>query len=153
MHSLDIVNLFFAGLLAGIEFVVRFGVRGALNVPDEYDQIRLRQALVRRLRVLVPAVYGPALLSTVAATAGGRAEPGSAFRCIALAALLVFTVVTFAGTVPINKALLEWPPGAPPLDWRGRIRRWERLDTVRALAAVTAFALLLVAVARQFADG
>ncbi|MCX5208023.1 DUF1772 domain-containing protein [Kitasatospora sp. NBC_00240] len=151
MHSLDIVNLFFAGLLAGIEFVVRFGVRGALNVPDGYDQIRLRQALVRRLRVLVPAVYGPALLSTVAAAVGGRAEPGLTLRCAALAALLVFTVVTFAGTVPINKALLDWAPGAPPLDWHDRIRRWERLDTVRALAAVTAFALLLAAVARRLA--
>ncbi|MFD0258861.1 anthrone oxygenase family protein [Kitasatospora indigofera] len=153
MHSLDIVNLFCAGLLAGIEFVVRFGVRGALNVPDAYDQIRLRQALVRRLRVLVPAVYGPALLSTVAVTAGGRGEPGFALRCSALAALLGFTAVTFAGTVPVNKALLEWPPGAPPLDWRGRIRRWERLDTVRALAAVTAFALLLAALAGTLTVG
>lgn len=35
---------------------------------DEADQVRLRQALIRRLRVLVPAIFGPTFLTTIAIT-------------------------------------------------------------------------------------
>jgi hypothetical protein len=36
---------------------------------------------------------------------------------------------------------------APPGDWKALVGRWERLDTVRTVAAVMAFALLLTAMA------
>jgi hypothetical protein len=64
-----------------------------------------------------------------------------------LLAVLVWTVTTFLGTVPINKATLPWRPDAPPKDWRAVVRRWERLDKVRFWAAVMAFAFFLAAVA------
>jgi hypothetical protein len=67
---LEFFNLFCAGLLAGAEYTVRFGVRGPLTILDEQPQVVLRQALIRRLRVFVPAVYGPAALSAVAVTIG-----------------------------------------------------------------------------------
>ena len=68
-------------------------------------------------------------------------------RCMGLLAVLVWTVTTFLGTVPINKATLPWRPDAPPKDWRAVVRRWERLDKVRFWAAVMAFAFFLAAVA------
>jgi hypothetical protein len=65
-----------------------------------------------------------------------------------MAAMLGWTLATFAGTVPINAAILdEWQADAPPEDWKATIHRWERLDTARTLAAVAAFALLLAAAA------
>ncbi len=54
---LDFVNLFFAGMLAGIEFVIHYGLRGPSEVLDEHSQLQLRQALIMRLKVLVPAFF------------------------------------------------------------------------------------------------
>jgi hypothetical protein len=144
---LKFVQLFCAGLLAGAEFLVCFGVRLTITVLDEEPQIQLRQALIRRLRVLVPAVYVPTLLSAVAVTALAGTGDGFVFRCLGLLAVLVWTVTTFLGTVPINQAMLTWRPDAPPKDWRAVVSRWERLDKVRFWAAVLAFAFFLTAVA------
>src|SRR5262249_32003283 len=148
---LEFVELFCAGLLAGAEFIVCFGVRSTITVLDEQPQVQLRQALIQRLRVLVPAVYVPTLLSAVAVTVLPGTGDAFVFRCMGLLAVLVWTVTTFLGTVPINKATLTWRPEAPPKDWRAVVGRWERLDTVRFWAAVIAVACFLTAVALRLA--
>jgi hypothetical protein len=118
-------------------------VRNLIATLEERPQILLRHALIRTLRVLVPTLYVPALVSAAAVTIlGGQ---GFAFRCAGTAALLVWTAVTFGGTVPINSAILGWAPDSPPADWRARVRRWERLDTARAVAAVLAYGFFLAA--------
>jgi uncharacterized membrane protein len=142
MRLLEFFNLFGAGLLAGIEFAVRFGVRGPLTVLDERPQIQIRQALIKTLRLLVPAVYVPTFLSGILLTI----RYGTAWRWVAVAALLAWTVTTFAGTVPLNQRLYDWDPDAPPADWRAVIQRWHLLDTIRTWAALLAFASFLTAV-------
>ena len=62
-------------------------------------------------------------------------------------ALLIWFLVTLFGTVPINTAALEWQPDEPPRDWRALVDRWERLNTIRAWAAILAFGFFLTAVA------
>jgi Domain of unknown function (DUF1772) len=141
--TLELVSLFFAGLLAGEEVVVRFGVRGPLGAMDPQPQILFRQRLIRTLRLLVPGIFLPTAVLAIIVTV----MHGDVARMVALAALLVWALVTFLGTVPINKAALEWRPDAPPANWRVLTRRWELLDTVRCWAAVIAFALLLAALA------
>jgi uncharacterized membrane protein len=139
------VGLFGAGLLAGEEFVVRYGVRGPLATLDDEQHIRMRQALIRTLRVLVPAIYVPTLLLAVAAAALGGG--GLVLRCLAIAAWLGWIGVTIGGTVPINSAAFEWNPTEPPVDWQAQVDRWERLNTIRAWLATVAFALALAATA------
>jgi uncharacterized membrane protein len=141
---LGVASVFFAGLLAGEELVIRYGVRGPLATLDDRTHIELRQALIRTLRVLVPAVYVPTLLSGVAVTAIDGPHSGFAVRCAAVVVLLVWGGVTAGGTVPINQAAIEWDASAPPVSWRAQVDRWERLNTVRTWAAILAFALLLV---------
>ena len=34
---LDFVNIFFAGMLAGIEFVIHYGLRGPSEILDEHS--------------------------------------------------------------------------------------------------------------------
>jgi hypothetical protein len=143
MTALEFANLFCAGILAGIEFVVRFGLRGSIPVLAEQPQIQLRQALIRRLRVVVPAVYGLTALSAIAVTI----VAGTDVRYAGLLAVLGWTLVTFLGTVPINKATLTWRLDAPPANWRSLVRRWERLDTARWWSAALVFALFLTAAA------
>ena len=126
---LEFVNLFCAGLLAGAEFVVRFGVRGSITVLDEQPQAQLRQALIRRLRVVVPSVYVPTALSAVAVTVLAGTGAGFGFRCAGLVAILLWTLTTFLGTVPINAATLTWRPDALPDNWKTMVSKWEQLDT------------------------
>jgi uncharacterized membrane protein len=148
---LDFVNLFFAGILAGALFVIDYGVRAPVAVLDEQSQIQLRQALIRRLRVLVPAIFVPTVLSGVAITILDGVDPGFGFRCAGLLVVLTSFLLTLLGTVPINKATLTWRPSAPPKNWRTLVSRWERFDRARTWAAVTAFALFLTALALKLA--
>ena len=143
IETLTFVNLLSAGLLAGEEFVIRFGVRAPLASLAPLASIQFRQALIRRLRVVVPILFGVTVLS--AATVTLLAGPGFGFRCAALVALFAFITVTLAGTVPINKAVLAWEASAPPVGWAAIVRRWEQLDTVRTFAALASFGLLLAA--------
>jgi hypothetical protein len=149
---LEFINLFCAGLLAGAEFVVRFGVRRSVAVLDQQPQVQLRQALIRRLRVMVPSVYAPTTLSAVAVTVLAGTGAGFGFRCAALLAMLLWTLTTFLGTVPINAATLTWRPDSPPDNWRAIVSKWERLDTVRFWTVVIAFALFLTAAALRLAS-
>jgi uncharacterized membrane protein len=139
------VNLFLAGLLAGEELVIRYGVRAPIASLEPRPHIAVRQALIRRLRVLVPALIGPTLGSAVAVTVADRRRPQVVVRGAGVLALLVLVLVTLLGTAPINAAALAWAPEAPPADWQAQVRRWERLDTVRCWAALAAFALFLAA--------
>jgi uncharacterized membrane protein len=135
------VNLFFAGLLAGMELIVCYGLRRALTVLDQVPHILIRQALIRRLRVLVPAIFGPAVLTAVAVAV----LDGSLLRYLALIPVLAGVLVTAFGTVRINGAAVDWDPQAPPAGWQALITRWERQDLVRCWSALAAFGLLLLA--------
>jgi uncharacterized membrane protein len=142
------VNLFLTGLLAGEEFVIRYGVRAPVASLDRRAHIVLRQRLIRRLRILVPALAGPTILTGLLSTLLDRRDRWIALRGAGLLSLFVLAGVTLLGTVPINAAVLEWDPDAPPADWQAQIGRWEQLDVVRCWAAVLAFALFVAAAGR-----
>jgi hypothetical protein len=83
----DVVNLFFAGILAGEEFVIRYGVCGPLATLDDRAHIQFRQGLIRTLRVLVPAIAVPAFIAGIAAAALDGTRAGTAFRWAGVFAL------------------------------------------------------------------
>ena len=145
----ELVNLFLAGLLAGEEFVVRFGVRGPLAGLDDASHIEVRQALIMKLRLLVPAMYLSTLATAIVVLVLDATSTGVVLRWAGLLALVVWILVTMFGTVPINAAALEWDPQAPPSGWKASVDRWERFNTVRAGAAAIAFALFLTALAAR----
>jgi hypothetical protein len=149
---LDFINLFFAGILAGIEIVIHYGLRAPTEVLDEQSQIRLRQALVLRLRVLVPAFFVPTAVSGIAVTVLDGGAPGFWFRCAGVLAMLTWILIRVIGTVPINSATLTWQPGAPPKNWRALVNHAERFHIVGVWAVVMAFAFFLTAVALKLAS-
>lgn len=149
---IEFISLFLAGILAGEELVIRYGVHLSLAGLDDQYQIKVRQALVLKLRVLVPAIFLPTAVSGAAVLVLSGSEPGLFFRWAGVLALLIFILVTLIGTVPINKGALEWKPDAPPSNWKLLIRRWELLDVVRSSAAVLAFACFLTAIALQYSS-
>ena len=148
---LDFVNLFFAGMLAGIEFVIHYGLRGPSEILDDHSQLQLRQALVMRLRVLVPAFFAPTALLGIALTVLSGGIPGFWFRCAAVLAVCIWILITVVGTVPIKSATADWQLSAPPKNWKELVNRAERFHIVGVWAAVLAFALFLTAVALKLA--
>ena len=141
--ALEWISLFLAGLLAGEELVVRYGVHPALTALGERTSIEARQALVMKLRVLVPSIFLPTAVTGVIAQ---LVEP-SLWRTIALLLLLAWGLTTGIGTVPINSAVIQWDAGAPPADWHDVITRWQRLDVLRSSAAILAFVFYVIAAA------
>jgi Domain of unknown function (DUF1772) len=149
IHAIaELLSLFFAGVLAGEELVICYGVRTVIAVLDQQPQIQLRHALIRKLRALVPAIF---ILTTFSLLASmSLDETGASFRlrCLAALGLLIWVVTTLFGTVPISKATLTWRPDEPPDHWRVLVSRWEWLDIARCWAAVVSFAFLVAAVGR-----
>jgi hypothetical protein len=149
--GLDLVNVFFAGILAGVEFVIHYGLRAPAEVLDEQSQIQLRQALVLRLRVLVPAFFIPTAVSGIAVTVLDGGAPGFWLRCAGVLAVLIWILIRIIGTVPINSATLTWQPSAPPKNWKVLVNHAERFHIVGVWAVVLAFALCLTAMALKLA--
>jgi hypothetical protein len=99
--------------------------------------------------VLVPVLFVLTAASGIAILTLGGSGSGFGFRCAGVIALLTFSLITFLGTVPINKGALAWRLDAPPSNWRALVSRWERLDIARCWAAVLAFTFFLTAAAVQ----
>jgi uncharacterized membrane protein len=139
----EFAALFLTGILAGEEFVIRYGVRGPLAALDDRSHIQFRQGLIRTLRVLVPAIFLPAFVTGIISAI----LVGNGFLWAGVLALLTWILLTIFGTIPINESASGWRPDAPPANWKALIDRWERLNTVRAWAAILAFACLVTAAA------
>ena len=142
---LDIVNVFFAGLLAGIEFVIHYGLRAPSEILDEQSQLKFRQALVLRLRVLVPAFFVPTAITGIGLMILEGTSPGFGFRCAGVIALLTWILIRGIGTVPINSATLSWQASAPPENWKAQVNHAERYHIVGVWAVIMAFAFFLTA--------
>lgn len=144
---LDFVNVFFAGLLAGMELVLHYGLLVPVAVLDDHAQLQFRQALVLRVRVLVPAFFVPTLGSGIAVTLLDSAAPGLWLRYLGVFAMLIWILIRVVGTVPINSATLDWQLNDPPKNWKERINHAERFHIVGTWAAVMTFAFFLAALA------
>ncbi len=145
MSTLHFVGLLFAGMLAGIEVAVHYGVGRRVVALDDRAQIQLRQALVLRLRVLVPIFFVPTALLGMALAILDGAASGVWLRCAGLVALLVWAVTRVIRTIPINSATLTWDPERPPSGWRTMVDRAEQYHVIGVWAAAMAFACFLAA--------
>ncbi len=145
--TIEFINLFLAGLLAGEELAICYGVRTTIAKLDEQLQTQIRQSLIRNLRVLVPAIFIPTAAFSAIAIAMAGSDSGIGFRYAGGILLIAWAAITFIGTVPINKAVLDWQLADLPDDWKSIVSRWERLDVGRCWAAIGSFACLLIAVA------
>lgn len=149
VNALQFVGLFLAGILAGEEFIVRYGVQPALSGMEDRPHLHARQALVRRLRVVVPSIMVPTVLVEIAVLVLVGGGPGIALRWATVIALAAFLLISFLGTVPINIQVNDWQIDAPPTNWKAVIHRWEQIDVLRSAAALLAFAFAVISVALQ----
>jgi uncharacterized membrane protein len=144
---IETVGLLLAGLLAGEEFIVRWGIQPALSSLPDGPHLAARKALVARLRYVVPALMVPTVIVAIVLLIAAGAGPGLGFRIAGVAALVAFVLFSFLGTVPINIRVNDWDLDAPPSDWKMDVARWQFIDVFRSSAALVAFACFLVAAA------
>jgi hypothetical protein len=123
-----LINLFFAGILAGMEIAIPYGLHAPTKILSDQSQLQFRQALVRRLRVLVPAFFLLAALSGMAVAVLDGIAPGFWFRCAAILAVLVWVLIRVIGTVPINAATVAWDSGSRPENWKAQNRSCRALS-------------------------
>ena len=77
-------------MLAGVEFSLHYGVRVPAEALSDQPRLQLRQALVRKLRVMVPALFAPTAIVGVAVAILEGGAAGLVFRCAGLFALLIW---------------------------------------------------------------
>ncbi|HUC87660.1 MAG TPA: hypothetical protein VMR95_00740 [Candidatus Binatia bacterium] len=146
---IEFISLFFAGMLAGIETVIHYGIRKPTELLDEKPQIELRQAMILRLRWLVPAFFVPTALTAIVVTVLEHSKQGAVFLYAGLLAIVVWILVRVLGTVRINSATIEWSATTPPKDWKQQIASSERFHIVGTWAAILAFIFFLIATAMR----
>ena len=140
---IEFLNLFFTGLLAGSLLVIHYGVRTAIASQEASSQLRIRQALILRLRILIPALFIPAVLSGGAVAILDWTAPAFLFRNSGIALLIISFLTALFGTAPINKKILTWSKENLPEDWLIQVAGWEFLDAIRTWAVLFSFALNL----------
>ena len=143
--ALHFINLLFAGVLAGSEIGIHYGVGEPPPVVGDTVSIQIRQAATRRLRILVPVLFLVTALTAIVVTVWGVQRPYSGFRYGALLCLVIWIATRALVTVPVNSAVLEWSASSPPAGWKARIALAERFHIVGVWASVIAFMCLLAA--------
>jgi len=148
---LEAVSLFLAGILAGEETIVRYGIQPALAGMDDDAHLKSRIALVKRLKLVVPIIMVPTVVAAIASLIAAGDAAGVAWRAGGVLALIAFLLFSFLGTVPINIKVNDWDAANPPGDWKTVVQRWQTIDVFRSAAAIVAFACFTVGLALQLA--
>lgn len=144
----QIVALLSIGLKAGVLFGDRIGVHFARPELPPSSFVKFQQVQLQRWEKVMPALAALTVLSSSAwlALIGSRAGTIS-LVLVALAALasIASVVLAAAGCLPINKQLMTWNVASPPPDVTKIWSRWERVNGIRTLLALIAFACVVLA--------
>ena len=138
------VALVSTGLLAGIFLGDRMGLGFARPALPASSFVQLQQIQHVHFVRMMPVLQIAALLSTLTWLFLLRSSVRSSqFAVIALAAICLLVVfgLTMAINVPINNTLMTWNAAAPPGDAMEIWKRWEQVNTVRAIISPISFAL------------
>ena len=147
MNLLPIVRfiaLVATGLLAGIFLGDRMGLGFARPALPATSFVQLQQIQHVHFVRMMPVLQIAALLSTLTWLFLIRSDARSSqFAVVALAAICLLVVfgLTMAINVPINNTLMTWNASAPPGDAMEIWKRWEQVNTVRAIISPIGFAL------------
>jgi uncharacterized membrane protein len=147
MNLLPIVRfvaLVATGLLAGIFLGDRMGLGFARLALPASSFVQLQQIQHVHFVRMMPVLQIAALLSTLTWLFLLRSDVRSSqFAVIALATICLLVVfgLTMGINVPINNTLMTWNASAPPSDAMEIWKRWEQVNTVRAIVAPIGFAL------------
>ncbi|WP_395298094.1 anthrone oxygenase family protein [Kitasatospora hibisci] len=146
-NALSVVTVVVVGLMVGVEFAVAVFVNPILDRLPDNGGLAARSDGARILGRVMPFWYIGSVLLGATWTATARGDAGTGLVVTAAGLLVLSVVMSIALLVPINSRAARWTRDTAPADWRQQLGRWDRLHYLRVAVIVTAFALLVVALA------
>ncbi len=142
--------LLYSGFFAGFMITVLV-VELSLRRYDASVYTQVRQVELVRLDTLAAVTLLPAIVMVAILLTGAirQRTPASQLTTAALVLLLVVFVTTLAVNLPINRDQVNWLVESPPADWQDIRDRWQLAHAIRTLAAVVAYALIIVVTTRD----
>lgn len=136
--------IIFTGALAGA-ILATWLTEASLAGSSEL-WIAYHQAITPAYTRVLPPTGALALIAALAALAPSWRNPLARWLILAaVGCLIIGFVVTVVVHFPINAELMTWRPAAPPADWPQLRDRWLAAHAIRAVFAVAAFAMLVIA--------
>jgi uncharacterized membrane protein len=135
-------SLLFSGVFAGF-LVCVLVFENSLRGFDASVYTQTRLVELDSLDKLASATLIPAMITTVLLAIRARGNDRRVVL-VAVALLVVVFATTFAINLPINSDQAAWSVQNPPSDWASVRDRWQIAHTIRTVAAVLAFGLLIV---------
>ncbi len=147
LNALEVVTTVVVGLMVGVEFAVAFIMNRILDaLPEDSGQLGHAHG-GRMLGTLMPFWYiGSFVLIAIWAVAGWQ-HHGAGLVVTAAGLLIVSVLMSVLLLVPINNRNRTWTPETRPADWKQQLNRWLRYHYGRLAVILTAFTLLVTALA------
>jgi uncharacterized membrane protein len=136
-------SLLFSGVFAGF-LVCVLVLENSLRGFDASVYTQTRLVELDSLDKLASATLIPAMITTVLLAIRARGNDRRVVL-VAVALLVIVFATTLAINLPINSDQAAWSVQNPPSDWASVRDRWQIAHTIRTVAAVLAFGLLIVA--------
>jgi uncharacterized membrane protein len=145
---LRFINLFTAGVTAGILIIVMIAVMPAMLSLSEDNALRFKQRFDPRVDRINPAFVLIALITGVLLLifADDLPTTATAATIIGLIGSAGVAGTSMAVNMRINRRMAGWSADAPPGEFHGLIERWNRVHAIRTLCGTTAFVGYLIAV-------
>ncbi len=114
---------------------------------DKHSYTEIRKLIDRSMRSNFKFAIYAALLSSLALVIyTGKAPTSLLFvtSVIAFVAMVVDTILTVNGNLPINDVINSWLPDSPPTNWTAYRTKWFSIFQYRQIANITGFLSLLI---------
>jgi uncharacterized membrane protein len=147
-NALQFAATLLLGVMAGFFFAFSFDVAPAMRTLDAATYIPTQQAINSTVRNVPFAIayFGSAfvpLLAAIALWLAGRKRMAIAWLVLGIVYLAGVFVLTREINIPINNAMAQWNPLAPPAGWDTMRDDWNAANLVRCVVACLSFAAAL----------
>ena len=142
------LNIFLAGLIAGIVFGIWIGYNPQDLSAETY--VEQQQNAIRHLNVIMPILGFISMLLALASAAISKED--KVMRNLLLLAVALFIVsglVTRFGNQPINAVVITWDPRNTPEIWIELRDKWWTFHIIRTITTLIGFAIIVWATVRN----
>jgi len=141
-HGVQILAVVMVGLIAGL--MLGTGIeQHSLRALTASAWVTEHQVMDSWFRVIMPPFWNATALVLILAAVLSRGSARWLFG-IAAALLILSLVVTVRVEVPMNRAIQQWDPTAPPANWAEIRDRWLAFHRLRAASGMVAFLMATV---------
>lgn len=142
-----LINLLAYSLIVSQSFSYIIALRNVQRNMQPQSYIELRKLLDKNFQIKFRIVFYFSLLSCSALTLLSSMHlTGLLFitSATALAGLIIETILTLKGNVPINREINTWSADNYPLNWQDYRNRWLTIFAKRQVVNIIGFLSLLV---------